>query len=117
MWYPVISAGIKAVTKNVVSSDIGPGFFEIIEKLENNSGCERKVWFDQALSCNSAMLSDDSVDVTSSTVCQDVYADSPLRRFFRTVRNKGDFTFETHNRFINENVLAINGMFSAHIIN
>jgi hypothetical protein len=30
----------------VISSDNGPGEFDIIEKLENNSECERKVWFD-----------------------------------------------------------------------
>jgi hypothetical protein len=50
-------------------------------------------------------------------VCQDIYADSPLGRFFRIVYNEGDFTFETHNRFINGNVLATNEMFSAPIIN
>jgi hypothetical protein len=62
------------------------------------------------------MVRDESVDVTSNRVLQDVHVDSPLGRFFRIVHNE-DFTFETHNRFINGNVLARNEMFSAFIIN
>jgi hypothetical protein len=63
------------------------------------------------------MVRDKGVDVTSSEVCQDIYADSTLGSFFRLACNEGDFTFETHNRFINGNVLARNEKFSAPIIN
>jgi hypothetical protein len=43
----------------VVTADVRPCLSDIMEMLKNNSGCKRKVWFDEALCDYCAMVGDE----------------------------------------------------------
>jgi hypothetical protein len=56
----------------VVTADVRPCLCDIIEKLKNNSGCKRKVWFDKALYGDFAMVGDEGADIAGGRVCQNI---------------------------------------------
>jgi len=49
-----------------------------MEKLENNSGCKRRVWFDKALCGDFVMVRDEHADIAGGRVCQNMYSDFPF---------------------------------------
>jgi len=49
-----------------------------MEKLENNSGCKWRVWFDEALYGDFLMVRDEHADIAGGKVCQYMYMDSPF---------------------------------------
>jgi hypothetical protein len=53
--------------------------------MKNNSGCKRKVWFDEALCGDFAMVGDEGADKDGGTVCQNIDMDSPFSWFLWVV--------------------------------
>ena len=49
-----------------------------MEKMENNSGCKWKVWFDKAVCGDFVMVRDEHADIAGGRVCQNIYTDSPF---------------------------------------
>ena len=66
----------------MVTAYVRPCLSDIIEKLKNNSGCKRKVWFDEAICGDFAMVRDEGADIAGSRVCQNIDKDSPFSWFF-----------------------------------
>jgi len=71
-------AGIKLVIKSVLSSYIRPCLYEVMEKLENNLGCKRMIWFDKALCDDFLMVRDKCAHIAGGRVSQNTYFDSPF---------------------------------------
>jgi hypothetical protein len=53
----------------MVIIDVRPCLYDVTEKLEDNLGCRRKVWFDEAFCGDFAIVRDESVDAAGDTVC------------------------------------------------
>jgi len=56
------------VRKNMVTIDVRPCHYDVMEKLEDNLGCRRKVWFDEAFCGDFAIVRDESADTAGGTV-------------------------------------------------
>jgi len=85
----------------VVTADIRPCLSDITEKLKNNSGCKRKVWFDEALCGDFAVVGNEVADVAGGRVCQNIDTVSPFSWFFGVVSDERNFSFETNHRLVN----------------
>jgi hypothetical protein len=49
--------------------NVRPCLYDVMEKLEDNLGCKRKVWFDEALCVHFASARDESADTAGGRVC------------------------------------------------
>lgn len=52
----------------MVTIDVRPCHYDVMEKLEDNLGCRRKVWFDEAFCGDFAIVRDESADTAGGTV-------------------------------------------------
>jgi hypothetical protein len=59
-----------------------------MEKLKNNSGCKRKVCFDEALCSDFAMVGYEGADLAGGRVCQHIDTDSPFSWFVWVVSDE-----------------------------
>ena len=85
----------------MVTADIRPCLSDIMEKFKNNSGCKRKVRFDEALCGDFAIVGNEGADITGGSVCQNIDTDSPFSWFFWVVNDERNFYPETNHRLIN----------------
>ena len=72
----------------MVTADVRPCLSDIMEKLKNNSGCKRKVWFDEALCGDFVMVGDEGADIAGGRVCQNIDTDSLFSWFFWVVSDE-----------------------------
>jgi hypothetical protein len=66
----------------MVTADVRPCLSDIIEKFKNNSGCKRKVWFDEDLCDDFSMVGGEGADIAGGRVCQNIDMDSPFSWVF-----------------------------------
>ena len=66
----------------MVTADVRPCLSDIMEKLKNNLRCKRKVWFDEAVCGDFAMVGDEGADIDGGRIYHNIDTDSPFSWFF-----------------------------------